>query len=185
MRGNSGDPPRSLLLEVPSFSFAFSSRSLPAYREETDSMDSWKADGSGTSSGGTYRRIRMDNATTVKARSVPTLTIPASWETSMKKARSAAQVPVMIVPFTGTWVFLLTSEKKGGSSPSLDIAIRILGWSTRKREIGKIGNPVTGNAQKGSGRSDTCGRMDPIRVEQSARTAPAVITYLNLELDKG
>ena len=56
------------------------------------------------------------------------LTIPANCETSMKKAKAAAQIPVKIVLLTGTWVLLLTSEKKGGNNPSLAIAISILGW---------------------------------------------------------
>jgi hypothetical protein len=33
----------------------------------------------------------------------------------------------MIVLLTGTWVFSLTSAKKGGNNPSLAIAINILG----------------------------------------------------------
>lgn len=40
----------------------------------TESIAAWKDDGSGTSSGGTYRRINTEIATIVKARSVPTLT---------------------------------------------------------------------------------------------------------------
>lgn len=36
--------------------------------------DSWREDGRGTSSGGTYLRIKMETATMVNARSVPTLT---------------------------------------------------------------------------------------------------------------
>lgn len=78
------------------------------------------------------------------------LTIPASCETSIKKAREAAQMPVTIVLLTGTCVFSLTSEKKDGNSPSLAMAINILG----------------------------CGRSDPIKVEQRARTAPDVTRYL-------
>lgn len=46
----------------------------------------------------------------------------------MKKAREAAKIPVRIVLLTGTWVRLLTSEKKDGNKPSLAIAISILGW---------------------------------------------------------
>lgn len=55
------------------------------------------------------------------------LTIPANCETSIAKARAAAQMPVTIVLLTGTCVCLLTSEKKDGNSPSRAMAISILG----------------------------------------------------------
>lgn len=45
----------------------------------------------------------------------------------MQNDKTAAQIPVTIVLLTGTWVRLLTSEKKEGSNPSLAIAINILG----------------------------------------------------------
>lgn len=42
--------------------------------EDTEPIDSWSPDVRGTSSGGTYLRIRTETATVVKARRVPTLT---------------------------------------------------------------------------------------------------------------
>lgn len=59
--------------------------------------------------------------------SVLLVTIPASCETSIKKAKSAAQKPVEMVPLTGTCVRWFTSEKNEGNKPSLAIAIRIRG----------------------------------------------------------
>lgn len=55
-------------------------------------------------------------------------TIPASCETSMKKAKIAAKAPVTIVLFTGTSVRGLMSEKNEGSKPSLAIAMRTRGF---------------------------------------------------------
>lgn len=51
----------------------------------------------------------------------------------MKKARSAAKMPVAIVPFTGTFVVLFMSDKNEGTNPSLAIAINILGWLSKKK----------------------------------------------------
>jgi len=45
----------------------------------------------------------------------------------MKNAKDAETRPVTMVLFTGTWLCLLKSEKNGGSSPSLAMAIKILG----------------------------------------------------------
>ena len=44
------------------------------YLNETASIESWRDDGSGTTSGGTYLIIRSDTATIVNANNVPTLT---------------------------------------------------------------------------------------------------------------
>ena len=63
------------------------------------------------------------------------LTIPANCETSMKNDKIAATIPVANVLLTGTWVHLLTSEKKDGSNPSLAIAIRIRGWKHTIKDI--------------------------------------------------
>jgi hypothetical protein len=45
----------------------------------------------------------------------------------MKNAKAAATTPVTNVLFTGTWLCLFMSEKNGGRSPSLAMAIKILG----------------------------------------------------------
>lgn len=58
------------------------------------------------------------------------LTIPASSETSIENAKTAAARPVIIVLLTGTRVCLFMSQKNGGSSPSLAIAIKIRGCET-------------------------------------------------------
>lgn len=88
--------------------------------------------------------IRFTNIIEVKMKSTYVLTenvwwiltIPASWETSMKKARAAAQMPVTTVLLTGTCVVLWTSEKNDGSRPSRAMAINILGW--RKHQSGSM-----------------------------------------------
>lgn len=184
--------------------------------------------------------IRFSNITEVKMKSTYVLTenvwwiltIPASWETSMKKARAAAQMPVTTVLLTGTCVVLWTSEKNDGSRPSRAMAINILGW--RKYQSGSMNTNSSINWSCAMhmlvARTDkaenwwyisrlyasilqmllilkpcplgwwlifsinlnhrrnlmihwlryayTCGNIDPIKVEQRARTAPVVTRYL-------
>jgi len=45
----------------------------------------------------------------------------------MKNAKAAGTRPVTMVLLTGTWLCLFMSEKNGGNSPSLAIAIKSLG----------------------------------------------------------
>jgi len=53
----------------------------------------------------------------------------------MEKANAAAKAPVATVPFTGTCVRAFTAEKKGGSKPSLAIAMRTRGFSRNARTL--------------------------------------------------
>lgn len=75
----------------------------------------------------THTGLIRDSNTILHIHFQISLTIPANCETSIKNASTAEPKPVTNVLLTGTWLFLLISEKNDGSNPSLAIAIKIRG----------------------------------------------------------